>query len=233
MHGQELAAALVVVVREHRSADAGQRGVAPEEVSGETVDEIQQMTEGVAVHMHRRVLGVHADAVLVEIAVRGELPEPVLSAERDRHRAQRALVAPGESLVLVANRAGRVASGHRVAGRRLLHVLELGLGQVDRDGQPVRVEARVTVEHGLLHVVVGHAVVVEPAHGPHAALGPLDAGEAVLQRGGACGEQPHHHIRVDRAFIGIEQPGRHAGRAEVGQQLVDGPAAGRRASRMV
>ena len=118
VHGQELAAALVVVVREHRSADAGQRGVAPEEVSGETVDEIQQMTEGVAVHMHRRVLGVHADAVLVEIAVRGELPEPVLSAERDRHRAQRALVAPGESLVLVANRAGRVASGHRVAGRQ-------------------------------------------------------------------------------------------------------------------
>ena len=76
VHRQQFAAALVVVVGEHRAADARQRGVASEEVSGEAVHEVEQMAEGVAVHMHRRVVGVHADAVLVEVAVGRELPEP-------------------------------------------------------------------------------------------------------------------------------------------------------------
>ena len=65
-----------MVVGEHRAADARQRGVASEEVSGEAVHEVEQMAEGVAVHMHRRVVGIHADAVLVEVAVGRELPEP-------------------------------------------------------------------------------------------------------------------------------------------------------------
>jgi len=76
VHRQQFAAALVVVVGEHRAADAGQRGVASEEISGEAIHEIKQVAERVTIHVHRRVIGVHANAVLIEISVRRELPEP-------------------------------------------------------------------------------------------------------------------------------------------------------------
>ena len=77
-----------MVVREHRPTDARQRGVATEEIVRELVDEIEQVAERRFVHTHRRMLSVHADAVLMEIAVRRELPEPRAPAELDFDGAQ-------------------------------------------------------------------------------------------------------------------------------------------------
>ena len=221
VHRQQFAATLEVVVGEHRPADARQCGVASQEVTGEPVDEIEQLHERVAVDVHRCVCGVHADAVFVEVPVWGELPEPRLPAERDRHGAQCAPVAAGEAFVLMADRAFRVSSGHGVAGRGLGHGPELRLGQVDRDDQTVRIEPRVGVELGAFDVGVGHAIVVEPPHGLHAAPFALDRGEPILQVGGAPREQPHHDVGLDGAVLRFEQARRHGGRTEAVQQHVD------------
>ncbi len=220
-----------MVVGEHGAADARQRGVAPEEVSGEPVDEVKQVPERGAAHVHGRVLVVHADAVLVEVPVRGELPEPRFVAERGGDGAQRALVAPREALVLMADRACGVSAGHRVARGGLLHVLEFGLGEVDGDDQAVGVEARVLVEHALLDIVVGDAVVVEPAHGLHAAMFAFHCLEPVLHGGRRAGEHAHHDVRVHGSFVGVEQPRRDGRGAEprqqvIGQRVVAGRAGG-------
>ena len=145
------------------------------------------MAEGIAVNVHRRVLGVDTDAMLVEVAVWGELPEPWFAAQRDRHCAQRALVTARETFVLMAYRAGGVAARHTIAGCSLLHVLEFRLGEIDGHGHAMRIEARVFIEYGFLDVVVGHAVVVEPAHGFHAIVGLFNGHEPILHSGWAGG----------------------------------------------
>ena len=204
VHGQMLAAALIVIMSQHRSADTRQSGVAAQEVAGESVNEVQQMAEGIAVNVHRRVLGVDANAMLVEVAVWRELPEPWFAAQRDRHCAQRTLVTARETFVLMAYRAGRVATRHAIAGCSLLHVLEFRLGEIDGHGDAMRIKARIFVEYGFLDVVVGHAVVVEPAHGLHTIVGLFNGHEPILYSGRAGGQQTHHHIGVSRPFFRLE-----------------------------
>ena len=122
----------------------------------------------------------------------------------------------------MADRALRVAAGHGVAGRRLLHVLEFGFGEVDGHRQPVRVEARVPVELGTLDIIVGHTVVVEPLHGGHAAIPVLDEQESVVEISGVGGEDAHDGVGVGRAFLRLEKAGGCGGGAEGGEQGVGG-----------
>ena len=79
MHGQYLAAALEVVVREHAAAYPGKGRVAAYEVVREHIHKVCELTECAPVHMHGRVFAVYGDTVLIEIAVGRILPEPLFA----------------------------------------------------------------------------------------------------------------------------------------------------------
>ena len=124
----------------------------------------------------------------------------------------------------MADRAFRIPAGHGVARRRLLHVLEFGLGEVDGHRQAMRIEPRISVELGALDVVVGHAVVVEPLHRGHAAVPMLDKPEPVVEIGGTGAEQPHDDVGVHRALLRFEQAAIHRRGAKSGEQGVGNDA---------
>ena len=162
VHGQNFAAALEMVVREHAAAYAGQRGVAADEVVGKRVYKVAQFQKCAPVDVHGRVFAVYRDAVLVEIAVGRVLPEPFFAVQREVDGAQRALVAHGAALVFAADGALGIAALDRIAARRLFGVAEFGLCLVYGYYQPVFLKAGIFVELALLYVVVFNAVIVKP-----------------------------------------------------------------------
>ena len=95
-----------MLVAQDRAADDGQVGIRADEVVRQHGDEREQLIEGVAPDVHRGVLLVEEDAVLVIIAVRRELHIPEFTVKQDGHHAQvlpRGVIQPaGVALVLGA-----------------------------------------------------------------------------------------------------------------------------------
>lgn len=79
-------------MRQNAAAHARERRVAADKVIGRAVDEVEQLFQRVGVDDHRRMLGVHRNAVLVEVRVRRELPEPLFPVQFERNIAERGAV---------------------------------------------------------------------------------------------------------------------------------------------
>ena len=73
---------------QNRAAHNGQVGVAPHEVVGELLHEVQQLPERGSVDLHGGVLPVEDDAVLVVVDVGAVLEEPVLLVDGHRYDPQ-------------------------------------------------------------------------------------------------------------------------------------------------
>ena len=128
MHRELFQSALEMVVSEYRAADDGQRGVAADKVSGVVVHKVQKLAHGGRIDFHGRVLAVYRDAVLIEVRIGRELPEPILSVQRERHGAEILTVnaVTGIALVLLANHAGRI--GRALGFQQLCRVLVVLFG---------------------------------------------------------------------------------------------------------
>ena len=121
------------------AADDGQVGVGAAGVVGELSDEVENFRQRLLVHLHRLVLLVQHDAVLMEVGVGAVLQIELLTRQRDGHNAvglaRREVDAARVADVLLAEHAGGVAAlGLQTLQRDGLGVL-LWLGQVDRDLQ--------------------------------------------------------------------------------------------------
>ena len=77
-----------MIVREDRAADYGKRGVGADKVLRRIVHEIEKFYDRLRNNLHGSMFAVDRDTVLIEVRVRRELPEPLLSAERKRNRTE-------------------------------------------------------------------------------------------------------------------------------------------------
>ncbi len=78
LHGKGVAAALEMVMAQNGAAHDGKICVAAHKVVGELLNEVQQLVEGSFVDLHRGMMPVQNDAVLVIVDVGAVLEEPVL-----------------------------------------------------------------------------------------------------------------------------------------------------------
>ena len=185
MQGQNFTAALIVVVRQNASAYSRQRSVTAYEIVREFIDKIDEVFKRLSVDVHRNMLAVYRNSVLVKISVGGILPEPRAHSEHYRNRAEVALVSRAEALVFAADYALRKTAVDAVALRRLFRVAEFGLSLVYGYGQPVRrVEARIFVQHRFFDVLVVYAVVEQPVGRRLATLRFADIGKTLVDLGG-------------------------------------------------
>gem|GEM_PF-5632468 len=136
-HGERVAAALVVVMREDGTADDREVCIRAEEVVRQNRHEVQEVLEAAAADLHRDVLAIQDDAVLVVVRVRAVLHEPAMAGEADRDQAvrlaRRMADVAGIAFVFAAEQALRVFRRFLLA--RLCDVARvfLRLRQVDRD----------------------------------------------------------------------------------------------------
>ena len=70
LHRENIPPALEVAVAQDAAADDGQVGVGAAGVVGELSDEVENFRQRLLVHLHRLVLLVQHDAVLMEVGVR-------------------------------------------------------------------------------------------------------------------------------------------------------------------
>ena len=139
LHGKCVVPALEMVVAQDGAADDGQVGIRADKVVRELADEVQQLAEGRAVDLHRRMRAVEDDAVLVIIDIRRILQIP--AAAVDRHGNDTVILAgrvvhpSGIALVFGAESALGIAGLRRELGRRNGARVLLRLGEVDRDVQ--------------------------------------------------------------------------------------------------
>lgn len=192
-HGKDVLAALEMFVRENAPPHDGQGRVGTDEILRRIIDEIEQLGKRFPVEHHGGMLCVDGDAVLIEIGVRGILPEPILPRELQRHRAH---VAAGSPLphvsdVFAAEHALGIA-GRDVAELCRQLVVFLRLAQIDRDFDFVLRRFRQPIfiarDRGKLDVIVFDAEVVQPVEGLFGALR-IIAGKFLLHLGGAGSEQ--------------------------------------------
>ena len=151
LHGEGVAPALEVVVRQDRAADDGQVRVRADEVVRELPHEVQQLAEAGLVYLHGRVDAVEDDAVFVIIHIGRILHEPGRIVYRD---GDYPVVLPcgvvdaaGVALVFGAELAARIVRGGQVPrrsdGARVLFRLREVYGDVElavvRGGFPLDV----------------------------------------------------------------------------------------------
>ena len=138
-HGEGVISSLEMVVGQNGAAHDGKIRVGAQEIVGEQLHEVKQLHEGILLDLHRRVLAVEHDAVLVVIHVGRILETPGAVVDRDRDDAVvvpgRMVGAPGVALVLPAEETfGIAALLRQLGGGDGLGVL-LRLRQIDRDIQ--------------------------------------------------------------------------------------------------
>ena len=139
LHRENIPPALEVAVAQDAAADDGQVGVGAAGVVGKLPDEVENFRQRLLVHLHRLVLLVQHDAVLMEVGVGAVLQIELLTRQRDGHNAvglaRREVDAARVADVLLAEHAGGVAGfGLQALEGNRLGVL-LGLRQVDGDLQ--------------------------------------------------------------------------------------------------
>ena len=178
LHGEDIAAALEVAVAEDAAANDGQVGVGAAGVVRELADEIEDLSQGLLVHLHGLVLLMQHDAMLVEIGIGAVLQVELLPCQLDGHDAVglagREVDTPSVADVLLAEHAGGVAAlGLQALQGNGLGVL-LRLGQVDGDLQLAvgggGVPLDVLGDLGGADIVRYHAEIIEPIGGSLGAL---------------------------------------------------------------
>ena len=136
-HGKHIISALEMVVAQDRAAHDGQIRVGPRRIVGELAHEIQKLHKGVLVDLHRDMLFIEDNAVLIVIYVGRILQEILLSVQAD---GDNPVVLPGRmaemarvALVFPAQQAAGIAAFFRLARLRDVPGILLRLGQVDGD----------------------------------------------------------------------------------------------------
>ena len=130
-HGEGIAPALEMVVAENRAADNRQIGIGAEEIVREQRDEVEQLAESGAVDLHRGMLAVEGDAMLVVINIGRVLQIPLRIVDGNRNGAvilpRRRIQIACIALVFMAERTLRIGRLCRVAcgGNRLWVLLGL------------------------------------------------------------------------------------------------------------
>ena len=123
-------------MRKNGSAYDRQVSVRAYEVVRELADKVEQLGEARAVYLHRCMLTVETDAVLVVVNVRRILKEPVRSVDRDRNYpvvlSCRVIDSACVALIFSAQLASRIDGCRHVAGSSYSLRVLLRLGQVDR-----------------------------------------------------------------------------------------------------
>ena len=199
-HGEHVAAALEVVVRQDGAAHDGQVRVGADEVVRELRHKVEQLLKRAAVDVHGLVLFVEHDAVLVVVQVGGILEVPRLAAQVQVHKAvvlarREGRAAPRVAGVLHAQHAGRIAGGLLQPRRRDVARVLLGLGQVDGDVQLAHHRGRLVLDvaRDVVHadVVDVAAQLVEPVGGVFRALGVAAVVEFAAHLGGPGGDAAH------------------------------------------
>ena len=141
------------------AADNRQIRVRAHEVVRELPDEVQQLLKAAAVYLHRRVLAVEADTVLVVIDVGRVLEEPGLARNRDGDNPvvlpRGVVYAPGVALVLGAELAARVVGRGQVSRRGYGLGVLLGLREVYRNVELAVLGVRFPLD------VLGYAVAAD------------------------------------------------------------------------
>ena len=138
-HGKLVVTALEVVVAQDAAAHDGQIGVAAHKVVGEQTHKIQQLAEGRPLDLHRSVLVIEHDAVLVVVNVGAvlQVPRAVVDGQRDDAVILAGGVIHAACIALILH--AQLALGVSALGCKLCSGNGLGvlfrLGQVDGDIQ--------------------------------------------------------------------------------------------------
>ena len=80
-HRELVTSALVVIVRENRSTNNRQVGIGANKVVGESVHKVKEIDERLVINVHRNVIRVHSNAMLVEVRVWTVLESPTMLIE--------------------------------------------------------------------------------------------------------------------------------------------------------
>ena len=91
-HRELVTSALVVIMREDRSTHNRQVGIRANKVVGESVHKVKEIDKRLVINVHRNVIRVHGNAMLVEIRIRTVLESPTMLVELNGDDAQ---VLPG------------------------------------------------------------------------------------------------------------------------------------------
>ena len=210
LHREHILPALEMAVAQDAAAHNGQIGVGAAGVMGELRHKVENFGQRLLVHLHRLVLLVQHDAVLMEVGVGAVLQIELLARQRDGHNAVglpcREVDAPGVTDVLLAEHTGRVAGFRLQALQRDGLGVFLGFGQVDGDfqfaigggGVPLDVLGNLRGAD----VVGVHAELIEPVSG---SLGTLLAVELLelLADLALAGHQGTHQVglKVDAVLV--------------------------------
>ena len=134
-----MAPTLEMIVAQDRPAHNRQIGVRPDIVMWELLYKIKQFPEGGLVDLHRHMLAVEQNAVLVVINVGRVLEKPTASVDRQRNQAVilpcRMVDSSGIAFIFLAELAERIACLRSVSRSGYSLWVFLWLGEIDRDLQ--------------------------------------------------------------------------------------------------
>ena len=128
-----------MIVAEDGTAHDGQIGIGAQHVMRENLHKVQELSKHRAVDLHRRVLGVKYDAVLIVIHIRRILHKEITAAHVHGNDAvilpRRMIHAAGIALILHAQQALGITRLRRQLGSGNRAGILLGLGQIDGNVQ--------------------------------------------------------------------------------------------------
>ena len=87
-HRELVTSALVVIVREDRSTHNRQVGIRANKVVGESIHKVKEIDERLVINVHRNVIRVHSNAMLIEVRVWTVLESPTMLIEFNGDDAQ-------------------------------------------------------------------------------------------------------------------------------------------------
>ena len=136
-HGKGIAAPLIMIMRQDGTADNRQIRIRAQKVMREDRDEVQQIFKALAGYLHRDMLAVQYDAVLIVIRVRRVLHEPPVTGQAQWNQtmrlAGRMTGMTSIAFILTAQQTFRIRAGfHELCLGNIPRIL-LRLGQIDGD----------------------------------------------------------------------------------------------------
>ena len=87
-HRELVTSALVVIMREDRSTHNRQVGIRANKVVGESIHKVKEIDERLVINVHRNVIRVHSNAMLIEVRVWTVLESPTMLIEFNGDDAQ-------------------------------------------------------------------------------------------------------------------------------------------------
>ena len=87
-HRELVTSALVVIMREDRSTHNRQVGIRANKVVGESIHKVKEVDERLVINVHRNVIRVHSNAMLIEVRVWTVLESPTMLIEFNGDDAQ-------------------------------------------------------------------------------------------------------------------------------------------------